>query len=148
MSTGSIHNVLYIATTTQRVWDALTNPDVTERYWFGTRMESDWRVGSTLSYVVRGRTTDEQTIVASDPPHRLAYTFHPLAEPFVREAPSRVEFTIDERDGVVRLTVLHDGFPPGSAVLPACTGAWPKILSGLKSLLETGRSLPALEFAD
>lgn len=148
MAEPRIHHVLYIASSAQKVWNALTDPDVTQRYWFGTRMESDWRVGSLLRYVVDGRVTDEQTLLVVDAPHALAYTFHPTFGDFAKETPSRVTFTLDERDGVVRLTMLHDGFPPNSAVLPACTLGWPQILSGLKTLLETGRPLPNVRFAN
>src|SRR6188472_3797584 len=110
MSDRRIHHVLYIASTAERVWNALTDPDMTQRYWFGTRMRSDWKVGSRLDYVVDGKVNDAHTILEIEPPHRLVHSFHPVFGEYEREAPSRVSYTLDECNGVVRLTLLHDRF--------------------------------------
>jgi uncharacterized protein YndB with AHSA1/START domain len=142
-----IFEVIYIRTTAEAVWRALTDPDVTQRYWFDTRIVSDWRVGSTIRYLRHGELTDEHVVLSCDPPHRLSHTFHPVFGEYRQEPPSRVEFGVAEHNGVVRLTVHHDDFPPASVVYRACSDGWPMILSNLKSLLECGAPLPRFEFA-
>ena len=77
---------------------------------------------------------------------RLSHTFQPLFAEFKAEPPSRVTFSMGENGGVVRLTVIHESFPEGSKVLRACSDGWPMILSSLKTLLETGASLPTFTF--
>ena len=98
----------------------------------------------------------DQVILESDPPHRLAYNWHTItpewaaavgmdeaiAEVWRAEHPSQVAFDIEDvGHGTVKLTVTHDGFAPGSAVLPAISEGWPAVLASLKTLLETGSSL-------
>jgi len=141
LSSDRILYVVYVAGTVERVWDALTNPEVTQRYWGGTRMQSEWRPGAPLRYVVNGKVTDEHTILTIDPPRRLVHTFHPVFGEFRNEAPSQVEYTLEQLDGSVKLTMLHDHFPPMSAVHRACSNGWPMVLSGLKSIVETGKPL-------
>ena len=142
-----IFEVLYIRSTPEAVWRALTDPDVTERYWTRTRIVSDWRVGSTIEYRRDGEVTDRHTVLAVDPPWRLSHTFHPLFGDYAQETPSRVSMRIDQHNGVVRLTVQHDGFPADSKVYRACCDGWPMILANLKTLLECGEPLPEFEFA-
>jgi uncharacterized protein YndB with AHSA1/START domain/DNA-binding transcriptional ArsR family regulator len=143
----------YIRTTPQELWRALTDPEFTERYW-GTRLESDWQVGSTISWVHNGVAVEdpEQVVLEADPPHRLAYTWHTftrswadswgVSEEFraqvAAEPRSKVAFALEAADGLVKLTVVHDGFEPGSTVLESVSGGWPQVISGLKTLLETG----------
>ena len=132
----------YIASTPDEVWNALTDPNVTERYWSGTRIESDWKVGSKIIYRRNGEMVDEHVLLACEPPRRLSHTFHPVFGEFRNEPPSKVTFEIVPGGKVVRLTMIHDGFQENSAVYRACSGAWPMILSSLKTLLETGEPLP------
>lgn len=146
MNRQVIFEVVYIRATAAAVWAALTDPEITRRYWYDTRIESDWRVGSPIRYVRHGEVTDEHEVLAVAEPHRLSHTFHPLHEAFQAESPSRVTFTLEADSGVVRLTVRHDGFPPDSGVYRACSDGWPMILSNLKTLLETGEPLPACAF--
>lgn len=141
-----IFEVTYIRTSMPALWDALTNPDVTQRYWFDTRIESDWKVGSKVQYLRNGELTDEHVILAIEKLRSLSHTFHPLFGEFRSESPSRVTFTMEESGAVVRLTVVHDNFPPESKVFRACSDGWPMILSNLKTLLETGTPLPAFTF--
>jgi uncharacterized protein YndB with AHSA1/START domain len=141
--------VTVIATTPERLWQTLTDPEFTQKFFFGTRLESDWKVGSPFVYRHNGAVTDEGTILRSEPPHLLSYSFHHVRlEELRAEAPSRVTFEIEsltdhpELSGpVVRLTVTHEDFPPESKVLPAISTGWPAILSNLKTLLETGKPL-------
>jgi len=146
-SNDRIHYVVYVSGTVERVWDALTNPDVTQRYWGGTRMQSEWRPGAPLRYVVNGKVTDEHTILSIDPPRRLVHTFRPVFGEFAKEPPSQVEYTLEQLDGSVKLTMLHDHFPQTSAVHRACSNGWPMVLSGLKTLLETGKPLQGVLLA-
>ena len=146
MNSPRIFEVVYIRTSADDVWNALTNPDMTERYWLGTRIESDWKVGSKVHYFRNGEIADEHVVLALDKPRTLSHTFHPLFGEFRNEAPSRVTFTLEENGGVVRLTVVHDDFPPESKVFRACSEGWPMILSNLKTLLETGKPLPEFTF--
>lgn len=138
-----IHEVLYIRTSREMLWRALTDPDMTEQYWGKTRIESDWRIGSKILYKRRGDITDEHIIEAIEAPRRLVHSFRPLFGEFAHEQPSRVTFELAKGDGIVRLTVIHDNFPPASKVYAACREGWPKILSSLKSMLETGRPIDA-----
>jgi uncharacterized protein YndB with AHSA1/START domain len=141
--------VTLIKTTPEKLWAALTDPEFTQQYWFGTRVKSDWKIGSPLSYHWRGQISDEGTILECDPPRRLAYTFHHLLDDDMRqELPSRVTFIIEPlksksgpQGDTVRLTVTHEDFPPDSNIFPAISNGWPSILSGLKTLLETGKPL-------
>jgi uncharacterized protein YndB with AHSA1/START domain/DNA-binding transcriptional ArsR family regulator len=150
--------VTYIRTTPERIWQALTDPSFTARYW-GRTYDTDWAKGSTYGVTQSGVRVDdhEQVILESDPPHRLSYTWNTfsteLAEvlgwteqysaQIAREARSRVTFEIEpEDDETVRLTVIHEGFEEGSAMLESVSGGWPRVLSNLKTMLETGEAKP------
>lgn len=147
----------YINTTPERLWQALTDPGFTRRYW-GVAFESEWTPGSTMVWEERGnRTTHPDQVVLEYEPHRrLSYTWHTftpewaesvgvseqLRAQLASERRSKVTFEIEPVDGMVKLTVVHDGFDPGSTVLEMIGEGWPRLLSGLKSLLETGETLP------
>jgi uncharacterized protein YndB with AHSA1/START domain len=142
MTEQVIKCITYIATSRESLWDALTNPEVTELYWAGTRLESDWNVGSTILFRHGETITDKQTLLDFDAPRFMRYTFNPVFEPFAGEAPSQVTFELIPGGEVVKLIVTHDHFPPGSKVYPACSEGWPSILSALKTLMESGKPLP------
>jgi uncharacterized protein YndB with AHSA1/START domain len=130
--------VLYIRAAREAVWLALTEPDLTARYWFGARVDSRWTVGAPVVMYGPGGAIDFTGVVLqADPSGGLAFTFLE-ANIGQDEGPSRVSFQIEALDGVVRLTLTHDGFPRGSLVRHSAAEAWPVILSALKSLLETG----------
>jgi uncharacterized protein YndB with AHSA1/START domain len=134
----------YIASSAEEVWEALTRGDFTRQYWFGRRIESDWTVGAPVMFF-DGDTdvvTDRGEVLECDPPRRLSYTFHvEFIEALEREAPSRVTFDLDPLGQVVKLTITHDEFEPGSPTFEGIRAGWPAILSSLKSLLETGAPL-------
>ena len=156
----------YIHATPERVWQGLTDPAFTERYWRhpksgGVSLSSDWKKGSTydVAYdqVELVLSDPEQVILESDPYRRLAYSWHTFtpewaaahgideasAGVWMAEARSKVAFDIEETtEGVVKLTVVHDGFEPGSEVLKGITNGWPAVIASLKTLLETGSALP------
>ncbi|MBR0893517.1 SRPBCC family protein [Bradyrhizobium tropiciagri] len=132
--------VTYIETTPEKLWDALTSSAFTRQYWFDTELKSDWKVGSPLALVMSGKTTDTGEILEADRPRRLAYTFKHEADPEMRKEPAtRVVFTLQPFGNIVKLTVTHEGFGVGSKLLDGICKGWPAILSGLKSLLETGK---------
>ena len=129
--------VIYIASTVERVWQALT-----EQYWFGYRLSSDWKVGSSYSVDKDGVPPfDKGVVLESDPPRRLSYTWHPQYQDVLHEPHSRVTFELMALENQVQLTVIHDEFEQGSKVFESISGGWPKVLSSLKSLLEAGHGL-------
>lgn len=148
----------YIRTTPELLWQALTDPAFTQRYWNAT-FQTDWKAGSTMRWDLFGVTIadPEQVVLESDPPRRIAYTWHSftpeLAEKLelteetrgriAAEPRSKVSFDIEPLGELVKLTVVHDGFEAGSVVAPMVSQGWPRVLSDLKTLLETGETLPA-----
>jgi Uncharacterized conserved protein len=146
MREQTIRIVTYLRSSRSAVWEALTNPDVTQRYWGGSRVESDWQVGHPLVYRRDGAVTDEHMLLECDPPRRLVHTFHPVFGVYASESPSRVTIELESALDMVRLTLVHDGFPPDSATFTACRDGWPRILSNLKTLLETGETLDVFAF--
>ena len=132
----------YIETTPEKLWEALTDREFSKQYWFGTEVRSDWKVGSPFALVTDGKTTDTGEILEADPPRRLSYSFkHQHFEEMRDEPATKVVFTIEPLGSIVKLTVTHEGFMEGSKLLGAVSNGWPAILSGLKSLLETGKVL-------
>lgn len=133
--------VTYIETTPEKLWDALTRSEFTRQYWFDTEVKSDWKVGSSFALVMSGQTTDTGEILEVDRPRRLSYTFKHEANPEMRKEPAtKVVFTLEPHGKIVKLTVTHEGFGVGSKLLDGISKGWPAILSGLKSLLETGKA--------
>ena len=134
--------VVYIASTAEKVWRALTDPKMTEQYWFGYQVSSDWKVGSRYTTGMAGAPPfDKGIVLESDPPRRLSYTWHPQYESMLHERQSRVTFELVQLESQVQLTVTHDEFDEGSKVFESISGGWPRVLSSLKSFLETGRGL-------
>ena len=134
--------VTYIRASADQVWQALTDADLTARYW-GHRNESDWQEGSTWEHVRTdgsGIADVTGTVLEVRPPERLVVTF-PGSDEQRNSTPSRVTFTIEPHQDIVRLTVRHDDIPT-EADLRALSAGWPAVLANLKSLLETGDVLP------
>ena len=132
--------VTYIRATPEQVWQALTDADLTARYW-GHRNESDWEPGSTWRHVRTdgsGVSDVTGTVLEALRPERLVMTFPGSEER--TENPSQVTFTIEPHQDIVRLTVRHDGLP--EADVEAISAGWPAVMANLKSLLETGEILP------
>jgi uncharacterized protein YndB with AHSA1/START domain len=141
MSKPEFVYVTYIETTPEKLWEALTSSEFSKRYWFGTEVRSDWKVGSPFALVTDGKTSDTGEILVADPPRLLSYTFkHELFEDMRDEPATKVVFTIEPYGEIVKLTVTHEGFVEGSKLLGAISNGWPAILSALKSLLETGHA--------
>lgn len=134
--------VTFIESTPEKVWHALTDPDLTAEYW-GHSNVSDWQVGSRWEH----RRTDGSgiadvigTVLEAVPPRRLVITFDaPGAAP--PGGPSTVTFEIEPHHEIVRLTATHENLADADALHAASLG-WPAVLANLKSLLETGHVLP------
>lgn len=138
--------VTFIRTTPERLWEALTSEEFTRKYWFGMRQEADWRVGSPWRLVFAdGRIADAGEIVEIDPPRRLVLAWrHELRPELKAEGYARCTIEIEPLGDAVKLTVTHVMDRPRSKLIEAVGGGWPRILSNLKSLLETGEPvLPA-----
>jgi uncharacterized protein YndB with AHSA1/START domain len=147
MTKPSFVYVTYIATTPEKVWQALVDTDVTRQYWTGPHVNvSDWRPGSRWEHqkVDDARTVEiVGKVVESAPPHRLVLTWARPKEEDDSSRHSRVTFDI-ARDGEagIRLTVTHEDLERDPQMLAGISGGWPRVLSSLKTFLETGRSLP------
>ncbi|MDQ6772965.1 MAG: metalloregulator ArsR/SmtB family transcription factor [Candidatus Dormibacteraeota bacterium] len=133
---------IYVQTTPERLWEAITNPAIRARYQFGVRVESDWTPGSAYQLVhpsAPGPLVDGENLEV-DPPRRLVQTMHALWDEDVqREGTSRVTWEIESVGDACRLTVTHDQLREGAD--ERLYGGWPMILSGLKTWLETGHEL-------
>ncbi|MEU7560483.1 SRPBCC family protein [Streptomyces eurythermus] len=135
--------VTYIASTPERLWEALTDADLTAVYW-GHRNVSDWRPGSRWEHVRAdgsGVADVVGRVVESEPPARLVTTWAEPGEEGREDRHSRVTFEIRPYEDIVRLTVTHDDLADEGERSAVASG-WPAVLSNLKSLLETGRPLP------
>jgi uncharacterized protein YndB with AHSA1/START domain len=150
--------VSYIETTPEKLWQALTDPAFTDRYW-GGGPSSDWKVGSAVLWQSSPGDAFKdvgQVVLESDPYRRLSYSWHNyqpehaamfgwtedvLAE-LVKEKISQVTFELEPVGSTVKLTVVHDGFQGNTEMLKGVTQGWPQILSRLKTLLETGDVSP------
>jgi uncharacterized protein YndB with AHSA1/START domain len=152
MTKPSFVYVTYIATTPEKVWRALVDTDVTRQYWVDPAMDnpahvnvSDWKPGSRWEHQ---RADDTRTVdivgkvVESTPPRRLVITWARPKDAEDDSKHSRVTFDIEsQRNGLVRLTVTHEDLERDPEMLAGISGGWPKVLSNLKTLLETGRAL-------
>jgi uncharacterized protein YndB with AHSA1/START domain len=138
--------VVYIATTIEKLWNALLDAEMTTKYWQHENI-SDWKPGSRWEH----READKShtlklvgKVIESTPPRRLVLTWADPADKDREEKHSMVTFDLEAVRGVVRLTVTHERLDPGSDMLRGITEGWPKVLSSLKSLMESGRPLPQL----
>jgi uncharacterized protein YndB with AHSA1/START domain len=137
--------VIYIRTTTEKLWHALVNPELTKRYWAGTWQESEWKVGAAWQ-IMRpdGRVADSGKIIEIDPPHRLVLTWRNEFRPELhKEGYSQLTYQLEQHGDMVKFMLTHEIDWPESKFIEAVSQGWPAILSSLKSLLETGESLEA-----
>ncbi|MFF0740089.1 SRPBCC family protein [Streptomyces sp. NPDC004111] len=148
---------MYLKATPDRVWQALTDPEWTSRYW-NIIFASDWQVGSTVTWQGLGlsEADPEQVVLAAEPGRLLSYTWHTFTPAFAEatgmdgalraelaaESRSKVRYEITPTGPTTRLTVVHDGFDADSKVLPLIREGWPVLLSSIKTFLETGEPLP------
>ena len=133
---------IYIRTTPERLWRALTDSADTRRYYFHSEVQSDWQAGSKLVYTIDGKPALDCTIVEIDPARRLVHSFTAIYDPeLAGEPPSRVTWEIEKMGDVCRLRLTHDDFASETKTFHETGEGWPQILSGLKTLVETGQEL-------
>lgn len=144
INTTQVYQV-FIKATPEQIWEAITNPDFTEKYFYGSRVKSTLAVGSPYT----GWSGDESQqlvdgeVLESDPPRRLSATWRSLWDPAQADEPySRVTWEIEAQEGgYSSLTVVHDQLQESLKTAESVAGGWSFILSGLKTLLETGEPL-------
>jgi len=132
--------VTFIRTTPERLWSALTTPDFMKQYWFNMCIETDWKVGSSWKLAFSdGRLADTGEVVEFDPPNRIVLDWTNQWSPEMNaEGPTRCTMELEPIGDAVKLTITHTMDRPDSKFIGAVSGGWPRILSNLKSLLETG----------
>lgn len=132
--------VTFIRTTPVALWQALTDPELTPRYWLGVHHEAEWRAGGAWKLILPdGRVADSGEVLEFNPPRRLALRWRNEFLPELKEEGwSRCTMDIESAGEAVKLTVTHSIEREGSKLIESVSGGWPLILSNLKSLLETG----------
>ena len=132
--------VIFIRATPERLWSALTSAEFTKQYWFGMHQESEWKAGSPWQLVFPdGRVADTGEIVEVVPPRRLVLRWrNEFRADLKSEGYSRCTVEIEPVGDAVKLTVTHEMARAESKFIEKVSGGWPRILSNLKSLLETG----------
>jgi len=135
--------VIYIRTTPEKLWQALTDPEHIRQYFCGTTHESEWKPGSAWRIMIPdGRVGDSGEILESDPPKKLVIKWRNEFIPELREEGySRLTYEIEKSGEGVKLTLLHEMDKEGSKLIEKVSGGWPAILCSLKSFLETGEPL-------
>jgi uncharacterized protein YndB with AHSA1/START domain len=149
MSKPSFVYVTYVRTTPEKLWAALTDPQTIRKYWFGMNVECDWKPGSPWRLEFEdGRTADSGEILEADPPKRLVIRWRNEFKPELKAAGftrctmeiEMAEYYPNYGGKAVKLTITHQAeVEQGGPMIEAVSGGWPKVLSNLKSLLETGR---------
>lgn len=141
MARSTFVYVTYIRTTPERLWSALTDDtEFMRQYWFGVHCESEWTAGSSWKMVQGdGQVTDAGEIVEADPPRRLVIRWWHQSKPELKaEGESLCTMELEPVGSAVKLSITHTIGCEPSQLITAVSGGWPKILSNLKSLLETG----------
>ena len=131
--------VTYIRTTPEKLWTALTDPDFIEQYWFGMQCECEWTPGSSWKLSSGdGKLFDAGVIVEADPPRRLVIRWQNQKPELKAEGESLCTMELEPSGTAVKLSITHTIAREPSKLITAVSGGWPKVLSNLKSLLETG----------
>ena len=136
---------VFIRATPEQIWEAITKPEFTSRYFYGSNVDSTFEPGAPY----RGLSADREqvwvdgVVKEAEPPHRLVHTWRALYDAeTAAEQHSRVSWEIEQQDGgISKLTVVHDELDRSPRTAENVAGGWMYILSGLKTLLETGRPL-------
>jgi len=140
MARSTFVYVTYIRTTPARLWSALTDVEFMKQYWFGMQCVSQWTKGSSWKMVAAdGKIFDDGEIVEADPPRRLVIRWQHQNRPELKaEGPSLCTLELEPDGSAVKLSITHSIERDPSKFIEAVSGGWPKIMSNLKSLLETG----------
>ena len=145
MAKSTFVYVTYIRTTPEKLWSALTDVEFMKQYWFGMRCESQWTAGSAWKLVSSaGQIYDAGEIVEADPPRRLVIRWQNQFKPELKaEGASLCTMELEQQpDGAaVKLSITHTIECEPSKFIAAVSGGWPKVISNLKSLLETGSAV-------
>jgi uncharacterized protein YndB with AHSA1/START domain len=136
--------VIYIRTTPEKLWRALTAPEFTRQFWCETVQDCEWKVGAPWKLMIPdGRVGDAGEVLEIDPPRRLVLSWQNQFTDLRAEGHSRMTYQLEPQGDMVKLTVTHEMPHPGSTFIEKVSNGWPAILSSLKSLLETGEPLEA-----
>jgi uncharacterized protein YndB with AHSA1/START domain len=140
MARSTFVYVTYIRTTSDRLWSALTDAEFMTQYWFGMHCDSQWMPGSAWRLVSpNGEVLDAGEIVEADPPRRLVIRWrHQNKAELKAEGDSLCTMELEPNGPAVKLSITHTIERDASKLITAVSGGWPKTLSNLKSLLETG----------
>jgi uncharacterized protein YndB with AHSA1/START domain len=144
MARSTFVYVTYIRTTPEELWSALTaDVEFMKEYWFGTHCDSEWTTGSTWKHVsADGQILDAGEIVEAKPPRRLVIRWQNQDKPELKaEGESRCTIELEPSGTAVKLSIAHTIEREPSKLLGAVSGGWPKVVSNLKSLLETGSTV-------
>jgi uncharacterized protein YndB with AHSA1/START domain len=139
MARSAFVYVTYMRTTPEKLWSALTDAEFMKQYWFGCHCESKWSAGSPWKLVSPdGQVLDAGEIVAAEPPRRLVIRWQNQKPELKAEGWSLCTMEIERSGTAVRLSITHTVERDPSKLITAVSGGWPKVISNLKSLLETG----------
>jgi uncharacterized protein YndB with AHSA1/START domain len=140
MARSTFVYVTYIRTTQEKLWSALTDAEFMKQYWFGMRCESQWKPGSSWKLISgEGQIYDAGEIIEAEPPRRLVIRWQHQNKPELKaEGDSVCTMELEPSGTAVKLSITHSIEREHSKLLEAVSGGWPKVLSNLKSLLETG----------
>jgi uncharacterized protein YndB with AHSA1/START domain len=132
--------VTFIRTTPEKLWEALTDSKFIRQYWFGSTVECGWKKGSPWKLIGSdGNLTDTGEILEIDPPRRMVIRWQNEWKPELKaEGPGRCTFELEPVGSAVKLSITHQIDRPESKLITAVSGGWPRVLSNLKSLVETG----------
>jgi uncharacterized protein YndB with AHSA1/START domain len=135
--------VIYIRTTREKLWEALTKPEFTRQFWCETWQDCDWKQGSSWKIMIPdGRVGDSGEVLEIVPHKRLVVSWRNEFIPELREEGySRLSYELEQQGDTVKLTVTHEMDKDGSTLIEKISSGWPPLLSSLKSMLETGESL-------
>jgi uncharacterized protein YndB with AHSA1/START domain len=141
MSKSSFVYVTFIRTTPEKLWQALTEPEFTKQFWYGTWQDCDWKKDASWKIMMPdGRVADSGEVLEIEPNKRLVLSWRNEFSDLRAEGYSRMTYLLEPQGELVRFTVTHEMDKLNSKFIEAVSGGWPSIVSSLKSLLETGAS--------